>query len=70
MANLTSHPTEVLLGIFQNCDDFRDVLALASTSAQLHSIWLREQNSIIWNVGHQNVICFDDALIAVLLPRC
>ena len=58
-------PPEVVSRIFQNCDDFADVLALAATCKRLQSIWDAETGIIIWEVGKANLLSFDDALIAV-----
>jgi hypothetical protein len=65
MSLLLSAPLELVSRIFQSCDDFRDVVALATTCKHLHSIWAHEEGTILLQVGRRTVLSFDKALLAV-----
>jgi hypothetical protein len=65
MGQLDSSPTEVIVRILESCEDFSQVLSLITTCKHLHSIWLTNPGTIIWKVGKRNILCFDDALMAV-----
>ncbi|CZS93025.1 uncharacterized protein RAG0_03506 [Rhynchosporium agropyri] len=62
--SISSLPVEVAVSIFEQCDEFQEVVALASTCKGLHSVWRLSSSSIIWKVG-RGIRCFDLALIAV-----
>lgn len=60
-------PIELLSRIFAACDDFLQVVSLASACRHTRTAWLTHSPSIIWNVGVTYIRSFDDALMAVSL---
>ena len=64
---LSFGPPEIICSIFRSCDDFSQVLALASACKHLHSIWTESSSSIITKdlVASMEVLSFEDALMAV-----
>ncbi|KAH7309987.1 hypothetical protein BKA65DRAFT_575780 [Rhexocercosporidium sp. MPI-PUGE-AT-0058] len=65
MVKLISLPTEVASHIFQACEDFPEVIALASTCSYLHSVWQLNSATIIWKLAKESVRCLDIVLMAV-----
>jgi hypothetical protein len=65
--SLLSIPSEVLNRIFESCDGFTQVVALASACKQTQIVWLENLGGIIWSVGQLQIRSFDDALMAVNL---
>lgn len=66
---LLALPVEILNRIWQACDEFPQVLALASTCKRAHKIWLAHSPSIIWSVGRSQIVSFNDALMAVSVSQ-
>ena len=62
---ILSIPVEILTRIFETCDDFPQVVALASTCKQTQTAWVTNSPTIIWNVGKSQIRSFGDALMAV-----
>ncbi|KAH8807244.1 hypothetical protein F5884DRAFT_880059 [Xylogone sp. PMI_703] len=60
-----SLPVEILTRIFESCDDFLQVVALASTCKHAHTAWVTNSPIIIWGAGKSQIRSFDDALMAV-----
>jgi hypothetical protein len=58
-------PVELLTRIFENCDDFPQVVAFASVCKQTYAAWVTNPGRIIWNVATSQIRSFDDALMAV-----
>jgi len=58
---------EIIVLIFQDCDSFRDVFALAAACQYLHSVWCTNSTSIIWPLARTEILGFDQALVAVWL---
>lgn len=56
---------EIAILVFQCCNSFRDVVALASTCKTLEAVWRRHPLSIIWPVALTEMPVFSQALIAV-----
>lgn len=56
---------EISIIVFQCCNSFRDVVALASTCKTLEAVWRRHPLSIIWPVAQTEMPGFSQALIAV-----
>ncbi|KAH8752159.1 hypothetical protein F5882DRAFT_267742, partial [Hyaloscypha sp. PMI_1271] len=56
---------EISSRIFEYCDDFTDVSALASACKHTHRVWVTSQPTIIWSVGRSQIRSFDDALMAM-----
>jgi len=65
MASMLTIPAELLTRIFEACDDFRHVVALASVCKHTHAPWVTNPGTIIWSVGQTQIRSFEDALIAV-----
>ena len=65
MAAFGSAPNEVIARILGCCDNFAQLLNLISTCKRLHSVWVASPGTIIWDVGKRDIVCFDDALMAV-----
>ena len=65
MGLLESGPIEVIVHILRGCDDFPQLLSFITTCKRLHSAWLSNPGTIIWEVGKRDIVCFDDALMAV-----
>ncbi len=56
---------EIVTIIFQQCDCFRDIVALASTCKTLDAIWRNSSRHIIWpSVESLKVPAFEQALVA------
>lgn len=66
-ASLTTLPSELLAEIMQNCENFKQVMALVSACKETHAAWITHASAIIWKVGNLEVLCFNDALMAVCL---
>ena len=62
---ILSIPVEMLTRIFETCDDFPHVLALASACKHTQTAWVTNSPTIIWNVGKSQICSFGDALMAV-----
>ncbi|KAN0102797.1 hypothetical protein V8E51_011110 [Hyaloscypha variabilis] len=58
-------PVESIIRIFENCDGFPQVVALASVCKQTHAAWVTNPGRIIWSVATSQIPSFDDALMAV-----
>jgi hypothetical protein len=65
MASMLTIPAELLTRIFEACDDFRQVVALASVCKHTHAAWVTNPGTIIWSVGQTQICSFEDALMAV-----
>jgi hypothetical protein len=65
MATILSLPPEITLQILNQFDSFSDVVALAETCRQLHSLWLAVTPTIIWGIATSRIPAFDEALMAV-----
>jgi hypothetical protein len=63
--SILSIPVEILNRIFEHCDDFPQVIALASACKHTHSAWVTSSPTIIWSVANSHIRSFDDALMAV-----
>jgi hypothetical protein len=63
--SLLSIPAEILNRIFELCDDFPQVIALALACKHTHSTWVTGSPRIIWSVANSHICSFDDALMAV-----
>ncbi|KAG4440015.1 hypothetical protein IFR05_004529 [Cadophora sp. M221] len=64
-APMLSIPVELLTHIFEACDDFSKVIALASVCKHTHEAWVTNPGTIIWRVAGTQILSFDDALMAV-----
>ena len=62
---ILSIPVEILTRIFETCDDFPQVVALASACKHTQTAWVTNSPIIIWNVGKSQIRSFGDALMAV-----
>ncbi|MAD87271.1 MAG: hypothetical protein CL912_30290 [Deltaproteobacteria bacterium] len=62
---LLSIPPELLNRIYESCDGFSQVVALASACKETQTVWLENLEGIIWSVGQSQIRSFDDALMAV-----
>ena len=60
-----SIPVELLTRIFESCNDFSQVVALASVCKHTHMAWVLNPGTIIWSVARSEIRSFDDALMAV-----
>lgn len=58
-------PAEILSEIMQNVGNFKDITSLASSCKELNSVWIAHSGFIIWVIGRCEVLCFNDALMAV-----
>jgi hypothetical protein len=58
-------PTEILVQVLCHLPSSLDIAALNLSCKQLYGIWKTHSGSILWHVGMGNIICFDDALMAV-----
>ena len=58
-------PVEILTRIFETCDDFLQVVALASACKHTRTAWVSNSPTIIWSVGKSQIHSFGDALMAV-----
>ncbi|KAF3914336.1 hypothetical protein AA313_de0205614 [Arthrobotrys entomopaga] len=58
-------PTEIHLAILGHCDAFTQALALATTCKQLWSTWNNHQKALLYPIGRNSVVAFDDALVAI-----
>jgi hypothetical protein len=66
MASMLTIPAELLTRIFEVCDDFPQVVALASVCKHTHAaFWATNPGTIIWHVGKTQIRSFEDALLAV-----
>jgi hypothetical protein len=65
MASMLSIPVELLTRIFESCDDFPQVVALALVCKDTHAAWVTNSETIIWSVAKFQIRSFDDALMAV-----
>lgn len=65
--SLLSVPPELLKRIFESCDDFCQVVALASVCRHAHTVWVDNSGAIVWSVGKSQIRSFDDALMAVFI---
>ncbi|KAF8851656.1 hypothetical protein BDZ45DRAFT_808142 [Acephala macrosclerotiorum] len=65
MASIPPIPVELLTRIFESCDDFPQVVALASVCKGTHAAWVTNSGTIIWSVAKSQIRSFDDALMAV-----
>jgi hypothetical protein len=63
--SLLSIPPELLNRIFESCESFSQVVALASACKETQTVWLENLGGIIWSVGQSQIRSFDDALMAV-----
>ncbi|KAB5584775.1 hypothetical protein GE09DRAFT_1232854, partial [Coniochaeta sp. 2T2.1] len=57
-------PFEILIMVFENCDDFIQVTSLASTCKLTNSVWKSSESSIIRSVAFSWIPAFDEALVA------
>lgn len=64
-APILSIPVELLTRIFESCDDFPQVVALAFVSKHTYAAWIENSAPIIWSVAQSQIRSFDDALMAV-----
>ena len=62
---ILSIPVEILTRIFETCDDFPQVVALASAYKYTQTAWVTNSPTIIWNVGKSQIRSFGDALMTV-----
>ena len=62
---ILSIPVELLSRIFVCCDNFRQVIALASVCKHTYKTWNANSMAVIWGVGNSQIRSFDDALMAV-----
>ena len=62
---MLSIPVELLARIFEACDDFPQVVALALVCKQTYAAWVANPGTIIWSVAKSQIRSFDDALMAV-----
>ena len=58
-------PVELLARIFEACDDFPQVVALASVCKHTHASWVTNPGTIIWSVAKSQIRSFEDDLMAV-----
>ncbi|KAK0125478.1 hypothetical protein ONS95_000514 [Cadophora gregata] len=65
MASMLLIPIELLSRIFESCDDFPQVIALASACKQTHAAWEKHSGTIVRSVGRAQIRSFDDAFMAV-----
>lgn len=65
MGLFDSAPVEIIVRILGSCNDFQQLLSLTPTCKRLHSVWTSNAGTIIWEVGRRDILCFDDALMAV-----
>jgi hypothetical protein len=63
--NMEIFPVESIIRIFEDCDGFPQVVALASVCKQTHAAWVTNPGRIIWSVATSQICSFDDALMAV-----
>ncbi|KAK4098499.1 hypothetical protein N658DRAFT_220254 [Parathielavia hyrcaniae] len=56
---LADAPPEVSLSIFQACQSFQQVAALARTCRRMHDIWFTHASVIIWRVAPKVIPGFD-----------
>lgn len=56
---------ELLHRIFQDCDNFRDLVAFASSCKTTYAAWLSSASILIWSLAPTTYLCFDSALMAV-----
>ncbi|KAB5567004.1 hypothetical protein GE09DRAFT_1284693 [Coniochaeta sp. 2T2.1] len=62
--HLLKLPFEILIMVFENCDDLIQVASLASTCKLTNSVWKSSESSIIRSVGFRCIPAFDEALVA------
>ena len=62
--SMLSIPVELLTRIFEACDDFPQVVALALVCKHTHAAWVTNPGTIIWSVAKSQVRSFEDALMA------
>ncbi|KAL3423150.1 dihydrodipicolinate synthetase family protein [Phlyctema vagabunda] len=65
MKGLPSCSPEVLVRIYQICDDLSQVLTLASTCKYINSVLATHSSAIIYDFAKAEIRSFDDALMAV-----
>lgn len=58
-------PVEILLRIYEHCDQFRQATSLSSVNKRWRSMWEDKMPTILWHVGTASVVGFNDALMAV-----
>jgi len=63
--NMYSLPPEILILIFQECGTLSQACALARTSIYTHRVWQECRPTLAWQLASQEVIAFDDAVMAV-----
>jgi hypothetical protein len=63
--SMLSIPVELLTRIFEACDDFPQVVTLASVCKLIHAAWVTNPGTIIWSVAKSQIRSFEDALMAV-----
>ncbi|KAH7407429.1 hypothetical protein BKA64DRAFT_743064 [Cadophora sp. MPI-SDFR-AT-0126] len=64
-ASMLSIPAELLTRIFASCDDFAQVIALASVCKHTHAVWAKNTGIIIRSVAEIEIRSFEDVLVAV-----
>ncbi|KAH7400466.1 hypothetical protein BKA64DRAFT_642610 [Cadophora sp. MPI-SDFR-AT-0126] len=62
---LLSGPPEIVVGILIECQTFPDLISVILTTKYVHSIWLSNMSTIIWQVGRSALPAFEYALLAV-----
>lgn len=65
MTSIVAFPAEIVLRVFRDCEDFKQVTALSSTCKYLQAVWLKYLGPIVWDVGRVQIPMFNDILIAV-----
>ncbi|KAK6527445.1 hypothetical protein TWF694_004434 [Orbilia ellipsospora] len=58
-------PTEIHLTVLGHCESFTHALALATTCTQLWSTWNTHRKAVLYLIGRNSIVAFDDALVAV-----
>lgn len=64
---MMSIPVELLTHIFEACDDFSQIVTLASACKRTHTAWETNAGTNIRSVGEAEVSSFEDALMAVII---
>lgn len=62
---INSIPPEVLLQILTSCSNFPQMISLVSTCRNLYSLFVAHSGFLLWEIGQQTILNFDDALTAV-----
>lgn len=65
MSCLVRLPAELLIVVFENCENFEELINLVETCKYVHGVWEKNQVSIISRFGKKHILAFNDALMAV-----